>query len=74
MGKEGVDKGKANDMSSPTEDHLEKGKLITQSSNDDDAKQNLVDGEGKVADTLCRINSRSVQPGYHVRLIHLNLR
>ena len=49
--------------------------LITQSSNDDDAKQNLVDGEGKVADTLmCRINSRSVQPGYHVRLIHLNLR
>jgi len=26
--------------------------LITQSSNDDDAKRNLVDGEGKVADTL----------------------
>ena len=25
--------------------------LITQSSNDDDAKRNLVDGEGKVADT-----------------------
>jgi len=75
MGKEGVDKGKANDMSSPTEDHLEKGKLITQPSSGGDAKQNLVDGEGKVADTLmCRINSRSVQPGYHVHLMHLNLR
>ena len=52
MGKEGVDKGKANDLSSPTEDHLEKGKLITQPSSGGDAKQNLVDGEGKVADTL----------------------
>ena len=39
-------------MSSPTEDHLEKGKLITQPSSGGDAKQNLVDGEGKVADTL----------------------
>jgi len=39
-------------LSSPTEDHLEKGKLITQPSSGGDAKQNLVDGEGKVADTL----------------------
>ena len=36
-----------------TKDPLEKGKLITQSPSGDDAKQNLVDGEGKeVADTL----------------------
>ena len=38
-------------MSSPTEESSVKN-LITQSSNDDDAKRNLVDGEGKVADTL----------------------
>ena len=37
--------------SSPTEESSAKMNLITQSSNDDDAKRNLVDGEGKVADT-----------------------
>ena len=35
-----------------TEDPLEKGKLITQPPSGDDDEQNLVDGEGKVADTL----------------------
>ena len=35
-----------------TEESSAKMNLITQSSNDDDAKRNLVDGEGKVADTL----------------------
>ena len=34
------------------EDPLEKGKLITQPPSGDDDEQNLVDGEGKVADTL----------------------
>ena len=35
-----------------TKDPLEKGKLITQSPSGDDDKQNPVDGEGKVADTI----------------------
>jgi len=35
-----------------TEDPLEKGKLITQPPSGDDEEQNLVEGEGKVADTL----------------------
>jgi len=43
---------KANNMSSPTEESLVKRNLTAQPSNDDDdAKRNLVDGEGKV-DTL----------------------